>query len=168
MTHELMHGAFRGTQVEKLTVDSFIKRIMLSAVYMVERRPLYVSASAPPQVQGRTGGGIPKTCGIKFANTSRGEINTAGIAHARRTGVRMPHQKQPQPTFYGRRTSRKGAERTKSHLQHVASLLEAVAKGLQFRNRGSDRGTYEQFSLTLQAEATVFVRCNSIFAINKI
>lgn len=38
MTHELMHGAFCGTEVEKLTVDSFIKRIMLSAVYISEKK----------------------------------------------------------------------------------------------------------------------------------
>ncbi len=38
MTHEVMHGLFYGCQVEKLTVDSFIRRIMLSAVYIVEKK----------------------------------------------------------------------------------------------------------------------------------
>ncbi len=38
MTHKLVHGTFARTQVEKLTVDSFIRRIMLSAVYIVEKK----------------------------------------------------------------------------------------------------------------------------------
>ena len=38
MAHRLKTSAFAGTEVEGFTVDSFIKRIMLSAVFIVEKK----------------------------------------------------------------------------------------------------------------------------------
>ena len=38
MAYEMKHTLFAGTEVEKFTMDSFMKRIMLSAVYIVEKK----------------------------------------------------------------------------------------------------------------------------------
>ena len=38
MAFDMKHGPFKGTQVEGFTMDSLIKRIMLSAVHIVERK----------------------------------------------------------------------------------------------------------------------------------
>lgn len=38
MAYEMKHGLFAGTEVETFTMDSFMKRIMLSAVYIVEKK----------------------------------------------------------------------------------------------------------------------------------
>ena len=38
MEYEMKHTLFAGTEVEKFTMDSFMKRIMLSAVYIVEKK----------------------------------------------------------------------------------------------------------------------------------
>ncbi len=38
MAHRIKHTIFRGTQVERFTMNSLIKRIMLSAVYITEKK----------------------------------------------------------------------------------------------------------------------------------
>ena len=38
MAYEMKHTLFAGTEVEKFTMDSFMKRIMLSSVYIVEKK----------------------------------------------------------------------------------------------------------------------------------
>ena len=38
MAHEMKHTLFKDTVVEGFTMDSFIKRVMLSAVYIVEKK----------------------------------------------------------------------------------------------------------------------------------
>ena len=38
MAHRMKHTVFKDTQVERLTMDSLIKRIMLSAVYIAEKK----------------------------------------------------------------------------------------------------------------------------------
>lgn len=38
MAHKMKNTIFKGTQVERFTMDSFIKRIMLSAVYIIEKK----------------------------------------------------------------------------------------------------------------------------------
>jgi hypothetical protein len=38
VAHEMKHTLFKDTVVEGFTMDSFIKRVMLSAVYIVEKK----------------------------------------------------------------------------------------------------------------------------------
>ena len=38
MAHKMKHTVFDGTEVERFTMDSFIKRIMLSAVHIIEKK----------------------------------------------------------------------------------------------------------------------------------
>ena len=38
VAHEMKHTLFKDTVVEGFTIDSFIKRVMLSAVYIVEKK----------------------------------------------------------------------------------------------------------------------------------
>ncbi len=38
MAHKMKHTVFDGTEVEQFTMDSFIKRIMLSAVHIIEKK----------------------------------------------------------------------------------------------------------------------------------
>lgn len=47
MAHSLKHKAFIGSEVEHFTMDSFIKRIMLSAVHVVEKKT-YIKISFSP------------------------------------------------------------------------------------------------------------------------
>lgn len=47
MAHKMKHTAFKGTEVERFTMDSLIKRIMLSAVYIVEKKT-FVKISFSP------------------------------------------------------------------------------------------------------------------------
>ena len=47
LAHRMKHIAFRGTEVERFTMDSLIKRIMLSAVYIVEKKT-YIKISFSP------------------------------------------------------------------------------------------------------------------------
>ena len=46
VAHTMKHELFNGTAIESFTMDSFIKRIMLSAVYIVEKKTfIHVSFS---------------------------------------------------------------------------------------------------------------------------
>lgn len=47
LAHRMRRTAFKGTEVERFTVDSLIKRIMLSAVHIVERKT-YIKISFSP------------------------------------------------------------------------------------------------------------------------
>lgn len=47
VAHDMKHTLFKGTGVEKFTMDSFIKRIMLSAVYIVEKKTLIRISFSP-------------------------------------------------------------------------------------------------------------------------
>ena len=47
LAHRMKQTAFRGTEVERFTMDSLIKRIMLSAVYIVEKKT-YIRISFSP------------------------------------------------------------------------------------------------------------------------
>ena len=47
LAHKMKHTVFRGTEVERFTMDSLIKRIMLSAVYIVEKKT-YIKISFSP------------------------------------------------------------------------------------------------------------------------
>jgi hypothetical protein len=47
MAHRMKHTTFKGTEVERFTMDSLIKRIMLSAVHIVERKT-FVKVSLSP------------------------------------------------------------------------------------------------------------------------
>ncbi len=47
LAHRMKHTAFRGTEVECFTMDSLIKRIMLSAVHIVEKKT-YIKISFSP------------------------------------------------------------------------------------------------------------------------
>ncbi len=47
MAHRVKHTVFKETEIERFTMDSFIKRIMLSAVYIVEKKT-YVKISFSP------------------------------------------------------------------------------------------------------------------------
>lgn len=47
LAHRMKHTAFKGTEVEQFTMDSLIKRIMLSAVYIVEKKT-YIKISFSP------------------------------------------------------------------------------------------------------------------------
>ena len=47
MAHRMKHTVFKGTKVEGFTMDSLIKRIMLSAVYITEKKT-FVSISFSP------------------------------------------------------------------------------------------------------------------------
>ena len=47
IAHRMKHTAFKGTEVERFTMDSIIKRIMLSAVHIVEKKT-YVKISFSP------------------------------------------------------------------------------------------------------------------------
>ena len=38
LAHRMKHTLFKGTEVERFTMDSLMKRIMLSAVYIVEKK----------------------------------------------------------------------------------------------------------------------------------
>lgn len=48
MAHRMKHTVFRHTQVERFTMDSLIKRIMLSAVYITEKKT-FIRISFSPQ-----------------------------------------------------------------------------------------------------------------------
>jgi hypothetical protein len=43
----MKHTVFKGTEVERFTMDSLIKRIMLSAVHIVEKKT-YIKISISP------------------------------------------------------------------------------------------------------------------------
>ena len=45
--HRMKHTVFKDTGVERFTMDSLIKRIMLSAVYITERKT-FIRVSFPP------------------------------------------------------------------------------------------------------------------------
>ena len=47
LAHRMKHTVFKGTEVEHFTMDSLMKRIMLSAVYIVEKRT-YIKISFSP------------------------------------------------------------------------------------------------------------------------
>ena len=47
MAHRMKHTAFKGTEVERFTMDSLIKRIMLSAVHIIEKKT-YIRISFSP------------------------------------------------------------------------------------------------------------------------
>ncbi len=47
LAHRMKHTVFRGTEVERFTMDSLIKRIMLSAVFIVEKKT-YIKISFSP------------------------------------------------------------------------------------------------------------------------
>ena len=47
MAHRMKHTLFKGTEVERFTMDSLMKRIMLSAVYIVEKKT-YIKISFSP------------------------------------------------------------------------------------------------------------------------
>ena len=47
IAHRMKHTVFKGTQAERFTMDSLIKRIMLSAVYIVEKKT-YIKISFSP------------------------------------------------------------------------------------------------------------------------
>lgn len=47
LAHKMKHTVFRETEVERFTMDSLIKRIMLSAVYIVEKKT-YIKISFSP------------------------------------------------------------------------------------------------------------------------
>ena len=47
MAHRMKHTVFKGTEVERFTMDSLIKRIMLSAVHIVEKKT-FVKISFSP------------------------------------------------------------------------------------------------------------------------
>ena len=47
MAYRMKHTFFKGTQVESFTMDSLIKRIMLSAVYITEKKT-YIRISFSP------------------------------------------------------------------------------------------------------------------------
>ena len=47
MAHDLKHGIFKDTEVERFTMDSFIKRIMLSAVYIIEKKTFIKISFSP-------------------------------------------------------------------------------------------------------------------------
>jgi len=47
LAHRMKHTAFRETKVERFTMDSLIRRIMLSAVYIVEKKT-YIKISFSP------------------------------------------------------------------------------------------------------------------------
>ena len=47
IAHRMKHTVFKGTHVERFTMDSLIKRIMLSAVYIVEKKT-YIKISFSP------------------------------------------------------------------------------------------------------------------------
>ena len=47
VAHTMKHKLFNGTAIENFTMDSFIKRIMLSAVYVVEKKT-FVHVSFTP------------------------------------------------------------------------------------------------------------------------
>ena len=47
LAHRMKHTAFNGTEVERFTMDSIIKRIMLSAVHIVEKKT-YIKISFSP------------------------------------------------------------------------------------------------------------------------
>ena len=47
VAHELKHTLFKDTAVENFTMDSFIKRIMLSAVYIVEKKTFIRMSFSP-------------------------------------------------------------------------------------------------------------------------
>ena len=47
MAHRMKHTVFKDTGVERFTMDSLIKRIMLSAVYITERKT-FIRVSFPP------------------------------------------------------------------------------------------------------------------------
>ena len=47
IAHRMKSTVFKGTEVERFTMDSLIKRIMLSAVYIVENKT-YIKISFSP------------------------------------------------------------------------------------------------------------------------
>ena len=47
LAHRMKHTVFKGTEVERFNMDSIIKRIMLSAVYIVEKKT-YIKISFSP------------------------------------------------------------------------------------------------------------------------
>ena len=50
VAHTMKHNIFNGTAIENFTMDSFIKRIMLSAVYIVEKKT-FIKVSFSPHHQ---------------------------------------------------------------------------------------------------------------------
>ena len=50
MAYRMKHTFFKGTQVESFTMDSLIKRIMLSAVYITEKKT-YIRISFSPHLR---------------------------------------------------------------------------------------------------------------------
>ena len=53
VANTMKHKLFNGTAIENFTMDSFIKRIMLSAVYVVEKKT-FVHVSFTPPASRRT------------------------------------------------------------------------------------------------------------------
>ena len=47
LAHRMKHTVFKGTEVERFNMDSIIKRIMLSAVHIVEKKT-YIKISFSP------------------------------------------------------------------------------------------------------------------------
>ena len=47
LAHRMKHTIFKDTQVERFTMDSLIKRIMLSAVYIIEKKTFIKISFSP-------------------------------------------------------------------------------------------------------------------------